>query len=182
MARNVQLIIVCEDVLHEVFVRAFLRRRGIKPMFFVKPPKGRGDAKQHVCEECSRQLEALRRFGGNRGLIFIIDADNLNVEDRKRQVDDACKARGIEPPKETEAVFGFIPKWEVENWLAFLRDGAADEQSNKYDKYAGHESDIYPLVERLADMCEQRKLPNAPSSLVEACSVYEKFVQWKKAT
>jgi hypothetical protein len=184
MNRNIQLIIVCEDILHEVFTRAFLYKRGVKRVLFDRPPKGRGDAKQLACEKFYAQLKAIRKFGGNRGLIFMIDADNLSVAGRLDWIRNAGKAFGIDPPGEGEAVFVVVPKWEVGYWLAYMRGEGVDEVPEKknYGKYAGCESKIYPLVERLADMCEQQELPDAPPSLIEACKVYEKFAQWKKTT
>jgi len=184
MPRKVDLVIVCEDTLHETFMRAFLYRRGFTAhdLTFRKAPHGQGDAKQNVCELLCKELAAIRRFASpGRGLVFVMDADNLTTDARRRCIEEACKALDVPPPAEEEPVFGIIPKWEIENWLAYLRDEAVDEQSNAYNKYTGCESKVYPLAERLADMCERKELPGAPPSLVKACAVYAKFTQWRKA-
>jgi hypothetical protein len=185
MARRVRLVIVCEDILHETFMRAFLYKRGFTrfELTFRKFTDGEGDAKQHVCATLCRELAAIRKFASpDRGLIFIIDADNLSVDDRRSRIYDACKTCNIQAPQADEAVFGVIPKWEIENWLAYLRGEPVDEKCNTYKKYRDCESKIYPLVDRLADMCEQQQLPGAPPSLVTACEVYARFKGWKRTS
>jgi hypothetical protein len=182
MPRKVSLVIVCEDILHETFVRAFLYRRGFSAhqLTFRKPPAASGDAKKNACSLFHRELQAIRRFSGSgRGLILILDADNMSPRDRKRWIDESCADNSTPRAAENEPVFTIIPKWEVENWLAHLGGEAVDEQLNTYDKYRGHESDIYPLVERLAEMCEQGEMPDAPPSLAEACGVYARFDRWR---
>ncbi len=85
------------------------------------------------------------------------------------------------PPYADEPVFAVIPKWEIENWLAYLRGEPVDEESSGYDKYRGRESAIYPLVEQLADSCDQQDLPNAPTSLETTCGDYPRFRKWIKS-
>ena len=183
MARKVQLVIVCEDLLQETFVRAFLKQLGFhrRKLTFRKAGPGEGDAKQYVVGETSRQLQALRRFSGRgRGLIFAVDADNLSVAQRRTTLDQACRDAGVQPPGSDEAVFAVIPKWEIENWLAYLRGETVDEQRNDYDKYRGRESDVHPLAKRLSEMCDRQELPDAPPSLVTACQEYGRFRDWSR--
>jgi len=180
MGKGVRLVVVCEDVLHETFARAFLyykRRFTHRDLDFSRAPPSKGDAKTHVCQEIVKELKALRRFPGERrGLIYLIDADNLEVQARFDAVRDACRQAGIDSPGAQDPVFGFVPRWEIENWLAFLREEQeVDEGSNGYDKYKGRESDIYPLVETLAESCERGTLKNPPQSLVRACKEHERF-------
>jgi len=181
MPRAVNLVIVCEDILQETFVRAFLRRRGFNrhQLRFPLRPSG-GDAKQHVCHCLCKELRVLRKSHRvAAGVIYVVDADNKTVEERRQFVETALRNNGVEPPSENEPVFGIIPKWEIENWLEFLRVGQADEDRNTYNKYRGHESDIYRLVEGLADQCVNRTLSNPPPSLESACTVYSNFFEWK---
>jgi len=183
-----KIIIICEDILHHTFLRAFLYRRGFTRKEVPPPPTndGKGDAKSRACERFCKELIVLRRFARpGHAIIFALDADNLTIDERMRTMVEACKSHGIEPPSRNDAVFGIIPKWEIEYWLAYLRGEEVDEHGEKvpYDKYKGCESKIYPLVERLADTCQQQKeLKGAPPSLIEACKVYDKFMQWKKNT
>jgi hypothetical protein len=183
MRQGVQVVILCEDLLHEVFARAFLYRRGFNrhDLRFVKAPTGHGDAKQCVRERLPIEIEALRRFAGGRAVICLTDADNRTLDERRKTLDDCCHAQGIQPRQHGEPVFFLIPKWEIENWLVYLRDGFCDEELNTYDKYRGRESDIYSLVEKLADMCESQRLEKSPPpSLVAACREYGLFQSWRK--
>jgi hypothetical protein len=179
MARNVRLVIVCEDLLHATFLRAFLYKRGFtaQQLTFKQAESGQGDAKQEVCKLVCRELQVIRKFTG-KGLVYVIDADNLTVAERRRAVEQFCRDSDVDPPRPDEAVFGVIPKWEIENWLAYLRGEPVDEDSNRYEKYRRCESDIYPLVERLADMCDRQDLPSAPASLEAACTDYPRFREW----
>lgn len=179
LARNVRLVIVCEDILHATFIRAFLYKRGFtrQQLTFRQAESGRGDAKQRVVGLVCRELQAVRKFAG-KGLIYLTDADNMSVSERRRTVEHACTEAGIEPPRPEEAVFAVIPKWEIENWLAYLRGETVDESRGDYPKYRNCESDIYPLVEQLADMCDERRLPLAPPSLATACADYPRFQEW----
>ena len=185
MARKVSLVVVCEDILHGTFFRAFLYRRGFTrhQLRILPAPPGAGDAKRHVCETLRRELTSLRRSSRRSvGVIFVVDADNLPVGDRLRWVQDACRTSGTAPPADDEAVFGIVPKWEIENWLAYLRGEPVDEQFNGYEKYRRCESLIYPLVGKLSDMCDEQQLPDAPPSLVKACGVYSRFKRWRRNT
>ncbi len=182
MPRAVNLVIVCEDILQETFVRAFLYRRGFvhhQLRFLPKPTTG--DAKQHVCHYLCQELKNLRRSARvAAGVIYVVDADNKTVEERRQFVETALRNRGVEPPNVGEPVFGIIPKWEIENWLEFLLAGRAEEDCKTYNKYRDHQSDIYPLVNSLADQCASRTLTNPPPSLESACTVCLKFFEWKK--
>lgn len=184
MGRGVRLVIVCEDLLHEVFVRAFLYRRGFTShdLQFEKAPAGQGDAKQCVRERLPVEVAAMRKFGSStRGVLCLTDADNLSPAQRMQSLDTCCQSQNVPPRSANEPVFYFVPKWEIENWLEYLRSGMCDEGKNIYDKYRNRESDIYPLVERLADMCAAGKLTGTPPvSLVAACAEYSRLRQWAR--
>lgn len=185
MAIGVQVVVVCEDILHETFVRAFLINVGFdrRKMTFRKAPAGEGDAKQFVCKELPREVQkTIRKYPHERrAVIYVIDADRLTTGARRQRVAQAFDAQGVSAPASEEPVFGFIPKWEIENWLAYLRQEDVDEESCGYDKYTGRESHVYPLVRRLADMCARQQLPNAPPSLVEACTSYATLKAWLRS-
>lgn len=182
MPRTVNLVIVCEDILQETFVRAFLYRKGfVRHQLRFLPKPTTGDAKQHVRRLLCQELQVLRRSArAAAGLIYVVDADNISVEERRHFIEAACSENSIPPPDGNEPVFGIIPKWEIENWLEFLAAGRMDEASNKYNKYRDHPSDIYPLVERLADQCASRTLTNPPPSLESTCAVFARFAKWKR--
>ena len=61
-ARNVEVVIVCEDTQHESFVRRFLKKRGYANRKFRvhKNPSGRGSAEQWVRSEYVVALKTYR--------------------------------------------------------------------------------------------------------------------------
>lgn len=182
MKKGVRLVVVCEDLLHEVFARAFLYRRGFSrhDLQFEKAPVGRGDAKQCVRERLPIEIEAMRKFrGASRGVLCITDADSSTTHARIQSLDECCHSSGIAPRSENEPVFYFVPRWEIENWLEYLRNDACDEDFNGYDKFRNREADVYPLVEKLADMCAARRLSGTPpASLIAACPEHDRLKDW----
>ncbi|MEW6741785.1 MAG: hypothetical protein AB1486_03415 [Planctomycetota bacterium] len=68
------------------------------------------------------------------------------------------------------------------SWIAYLRGETVDEDSNRYEKFSKREADIYPWVERLAEMCDSQELPNAPPSLTAACADYPRSREWSRST
>jgi hypothetical protein len=188
MARGVRLVIVCEDILHETFARAFLKRRGLHPREMHFRRSAEGDAKQNVIRILVTELQAFRRHPGERrGLMYMIDADNLTVEQRRRTVEKKCQESGEVFPHNEKSVFAIIPKWEIENWIAYLKSlteetaQAINEDSNEYPKYRHCESEIYPYVEHLADVCNTGALPTPPPSLQTACAEYPRLRAWLKS-
>ena len=184
MSRGVQAVVVCEDRQHEVFVRAFLLRRKFDrhKLRFEIARQGKGDAKQFVRERFVLEVSALRTYSGERRmLIAMTDADNLSTAERRDSLIQACKTEKCDPPAAEDPIYIFTPKWEIETWLKFLRDGEADESVNNLPKLI-EPSDAYPLVNRLVDdMCDRQEIPsNSPPSLKLACKEYERMRDFLK--
>jgi hypothetical protein len=185
MGRGVQAVIVCEDTQHEVFVRAFLRRRGFTPrdLRFEKSPPGKGDAKQFVRERFVVEVKALRAYAGERRMLLAMtDADDVSTAERRDTLIQACIGASSNPPAAEDPIYVFIPKWEIETWLKFLRDGGADESVDDLPKLPDL-SETYVLVNRLVDeMCDRQNMPQeAPSSLKLACEEYKRMMRFLKA-
>ena len=80
MSRQVQLVLLCEDQQHEVFVRRFLAAAGwsTRRLRIQMAPPGKGSAEQFVREQFPKELQAYRsnRIRLSLGLIVIRDGDN----------------------------------------------------------------------------------------------------------
>ncbi len=174
MSKASQIIILCEDKAHEVFVKHFLKKGwGVKPRAIRVPPypSGKGSGKKHVEDNISREAEALRRRHPSTILLVIRDADELSVDQAKADLEDR-----IEPPRDDNEPIAFIiPKWEIETWIAYLDGNPNVDESdketykNKYAKIA-ESKDVHPFVDKLADDCKKnRPLASAPDSLQKAC-------------
>ena len=172
MSRASEIILLCEDRLQEVAVRRFLRKRGANHRQIRVPPypKGRGCGEQYVRGEYANELKGFRQRSSKAQtlLIAVIDADTGSVEERCRQLEEACEGKGIEPRGENEAVVHFVPRRHIETWLAYL-DGQLVNETDSYKgsyAFSGRESDAKQLVDRL---CHGDLPGDKPPSLRQAC-------------
>ena len=56
-----------------------------------EPDAGAGE--QFVRDNYPAQLDAIRKHGGI--LVVMIDGDNYSIEQRQKQMDEACKQKGV---------------------------------------------------------------------------------------
>lgn len=178
-AAPVHTVIVCEDLQHEVFVRRFLRDRGwgTRQIRAQKAPAGSGSAEQWVRQRLPSELRAYRDRSSRAttNLIVVMDADTGTVEQHTRELQQACRDAGLEPPAAGERVLFVIPRRNIETWLAYLRGEAVDEQT-AYPKYQ-EQSDCKKDVDALSEMCRgQRPLSQGvPLSLLTVCDEYKRL-------
>jgi hypothetical protein len=179
--KGVQVVILCEDLQQECFIRHLFRLRGyqkhqLRPE---KPRPGCGSGEQFVREQFPRELANCRRRRRSHPgtwlcLIVCMDADTQTVEDRVKSLRKACTDAGVPFRGEGEQVCFVVPKRNIETWLAYLRGEPVDEQA-EYRKYACP-SDCQRDVEHLDEMCRQQKLkPVPPPSLSHACEEFKRL-------
>ena len=169
------MVLLCEDLQTDMFLRRFLRRRfgrRFRHEIASAPfAAGRGSGEQRVREQFPDQLELIR---GRRGtaLIVVIDADTESAEARRTQLQRQCAARGIAALRDSDPVLVVVPRRSIETWFQYLSGHEFDE-TTRY-RHLRREADCQPLADRLFDMChKQQKLAEpAPASLVEACQEY----------
>jgi hypothetical protein len=90
MSKASQIIVLCEDKAHELFVRRFLKKGwGVKPRAIRVPPypNGKGSGKKHVEDNISLEAEALRRRQASTILLVVQDADEISVGQVKTNLD-----------------------------------------------------------------------------------------------
>ena len=166
-----QVIALCEDKQHQVFVRRFMKPRTNHPIRFVSAPVGEGAGEQFVRDQYPRQLRALRAAAVNAVLVVMIDGDTAGLAERIRQLDEACRLSRIAARTDADRVVLLVPERNIETWLAYLNGATVDETTN-YRKLPkpGH---CKEHVRALADMCARRELRQpAPQSLIAACGEY----------
>ncbi|MCY3871836.1 MAG: hypothetical protein OXG87_19990 [Gemmatimonadetes bacterium] len=106
-------------------------------------------------------------------LVVMIDSDNDSIEERMKQLDDACTQKGVSPRESGDKVkiAIFVPKRNIETWLAYL-DGEPVNETDEYPKL-GRERDCEKHVKVLEEMCTRGRLRTpAPPSLEDACRKY----------
>ena len=172
------MIVLCEDSQTNKFLRRFLRRRYGRRfgrrIRTLPIAAGSGSGEQRVREQFPEQLELIR---GRRGavLIVVIDADTLSTSVRRRQLQQQCAERGVEPLRDSDPVLVVVPRRNIETWFHYL-NGREFDETTRY-RHLPREADCEPLADRLYDMChKQQKLAEpAPASLVEACQEYPRL-------
>jgi len=180
MSRNVNVIILCEDRQQETFARRFLAKAGTgwRVLRVEVSPKGRGSGEQFVRARFPKELAYYRsrqhRVG--QALVVAIDADRRTVAERVQQVEDAATHGGLEPRRPDERVAIFVPKRNIETWLAYL-DGKEVNEDDAYPRL-DRERDCRRHVNCLHEMCQRGALREpAPPSLKAACVEYQSRLQ-----
>lgn len=175
MNRNVQIVLLCEDVQHETFVRRFLAKAGwsTRRLRVEKAPGGCGSAEQWVRTRFPTELAEYRRRPGNaQALIVILDGDNRGVQTRTTELDDACRMNNIDIRTPDERVLVLVPTWNIETWIAYLKGQTVDETTRDYPRLP-RPRECQVSVEKLIAMCREKGLREpAPSSLRAACVEY----------
>lgn len=181
MSRASQVIILCEDKLHEVFVRRFLKEYGYSACDLHMagyPAGGAGSGESFVRRSYPGELKAYRARSAKATtfLIVVIDADTSPVAHREDQLRRACEKADVPPRQDGERVVHAIPKRAINTWLACL-DGKSVDEETDYSKgrysFRGRESDTREIIKRLHAMCLKGELPgDAPASLRHACEEF----------
>lgn len=170
--RRVNVVLLCEDVQQEAFVRRFLKAQKVEVGDLRVEKCSAGSAEQFVRQRYPEELAALRRRHARSLLIVVLDGDALGVRQRKEDLAAACLAAGIEDRPLDGSVTVLVPTWNVESWLAYLGGERVDESRGDYPRLA-RPGDCQQQVVALAAMCAERHLrPPAPASLVDACTEY----------
>jgi hypothetical protein len=170
--RRVQTVILCEDIQHQVFVYRFLKLRGadIRAITVLCSPKGRGSGTQFVLNRFPVEVKAYRSKSTYLSLclIVVIDADDLSVEERIRQLDDCLVDAGQPRRTAQERIVILVPKRNIETWIRYLDGNGADE-TTAYPKLS-EESKCKSAVRRLVDLYPRDIQDDAPDSLLRACT------------
>ena len=190
MSRASEIVILCEDKLHEVVVRRFLTKGwSVSPRTIrVCPyPEGRGSGESHVRTQLAKEMKAYRARQAATILVAMVDADTGTVAEHQAELDAALTREGVAPRLPGDNVVYLVPKRSIETWLAYL-DGEPvvenepeEQKSGKFRykaKYGfrGCESKARPLVDRLAESCRKgRALAKPPDSLVVACKEFDRM-------
>jgi hypothetical protein len=137
-----------------------------------KAPRPRGSGEQFVRESFPVELRAIRSGHVNRALIVIIDGDSAGISRRMSQLDDACRAVGVEPRKSQDPMAVLVPTWCIETWFAYLDGETVEEGRGDYPKLP-RQRECQRHVDALVRMCEAGNLrPPAPPSLEAGCDEF----------
>ena len=179
-------VILCEDLQASCFLRRALiaagaRRHDIRVCPF---PDNRFRAQsasddrpvdgyrvyacgsQHVRENYPSELVAIRARSAKRdaALVVHIDVDNSStsertVQDRQRELEGACRARGVPARRDSDPVAHIVPRRNIETWIHFLRGNAPIDEAVEYPKWGGREAEA---AEAAVDFVARSREPGAP--------------------
>ncbi len=173
---GVSVVLLCEDKQTDTFVRRFLRHRnfGSRDIRTLPLPNARQSGEQWVRERYPDQVKAIR--GRQQAyLIVVTDADSGSTDDRRRQLDAACRQMDVPRRSGTDPVLVIIPRRNIETWLAYLEGNDVDE--DRHYRKLKREGDCAEHARQLHLMCheKQRLREPAPASLKEACEEYSRL-------
>jgi len=170
---SAKVVLLCEDLQTDVFVRRFLARRNVRSRDIdtCPLPDGRQAGEQWVRTRFPEELEKIRRRQ-RALLVVVIDADVGSTRDRHTQLERQCREAGVERRMPEDPVIVAVPRRNLETWFEYLRGKPVDETID-YPRLR-RESDCKPFADRLHDMCykQQRLDEPAPPSLWEVCEEY----------
>lgn len=177
MKRVTQLVLLCEDEQHAVFMSRFIKRMGWRTsqLRIEKASRGKGSAEQFVREAYPRELMAYRRNRSRIGcmLAVMVDGDNQGVSARSNSLQAACINAGVPPRQAGDKVAVFVPTWNIETWLTYLVGTEVDERRSDYPKLA-RPRECQEQVNRLKVMCDGREMQEpVPPSLQIACEEFQ---------
>jgi hypothetical protein len=172
MKRRVQVIILCEDTQHEVFIRRFLVAKGLEIRDIKVYKTSTGSGEQFVRENFVDRLRYYRSRSASAKLIVMIDGDMIGVSGRINQLQHECDNRGVEFRRNNEAVMIAIPTWNIETWIHFLKGNDIDENKKDYPKLIKNERECQFAVDRLVEICNNKEPIVGCPSLIAACEEY----------
>lgn len=176
MGKAASIIVLCEDMAHEVFVKRFLSKGWGVPARKIRIrayPTGKGSGKDHILKTIGEEAKALRSRPRSTMLIVVLDADEKPVQHWHAVLDQKSRRQ-----ETGNLIVYVVPRWHLETWLAYLDAGGRAHEGDKktykksYDTIARSKK-VHPLVDKLALECrEGRDLPDALSSLQLTCKEF----------
>jgi hypothetical protein len=172
--RYTEVVVLCEDIMHLNFVRRYLILRGIQSRRIrgsVAPP-GRGAGAQYVIERYPIEVKALRsRPHVRAGLVVVVDADNLPVEERVRQLD---RSLGQPAREDAERIGILTPKRNIETWIFYLLGNTVNDDDDYKNRVSP--SALKEAVAAFGNLCPRKAVDIAVSSLQRACEELTAFL------
>jgi hypothetical protein len=130
---GVRFTILVEDRTLERLVRHCLLEWGAssREIRVLPLPAGRGSGKQWVDREYPIQVRAYRRRAfENIVLVVGTDADEQTVQQRAQRLAGTLRDAGCDARTDQERIAIWIPKWNIETWLLFLKGEDVHEGIN----------------------------------------------------
>lgn len=170
-----EIILLCEDSPQERLAREYLKKCGAKDLEHVIRPRV-GGGFTRVLDQFPQELRACRTRHAKTLLIVIIDADQLSVEKRRKQLLERAKAAGLDDPGSNEPVSILVPKRNIETWLKALLGSVVNEEDD-YKNWKKLSKDDYRTA---ASVLFDWSRPNATPASTIIGSLQQALPVWNK--
>lgn len=155
-------ILLCEDDPHAQLVRAYMERCGLQtrePYFHPRTASREvhGGNVNWVIREYPKELHACRQrhvTHANTLLIVVIDADDLEVVDRRNQLKANPPASAIDP------VVILIPKRHIETWIRFALGDRVSELEDCKKNREPSKSEVREAAKLIHDWARGNPAPD----------------------
>ena len=133
-----RVVVLCEDSLHERFLKRWLENRKIKVVDADVAPKAKGSGSAYVKNRFLLFVKKAKQKANQEGLGFIVMLDGDNSGFVKQKADLASLIEGDETLKSTfeNAVVALIPSWSLDTWVLAICEIDVSEtiQTSESDK------------------------------------------------
>jgi len=166
MNKASQIVLLCEDRAHEIFVLRLLKSGWhVKPRAIrVLPyPGGKGSGKKYVEDNLSREAQSCRARHASTVLLVVRDADEQTVDN----VASVLNEKIVPPRKKGEPIAFIIPSMDID-------ETDKETYKNKYGKISESKA-VHAFVDSLAGDCRGKEtLVSSPDSLESACMEFDR--------
>jgi hypothetical protein len=176
-----QIILLCEDDGHRRLAVAYMNRCRINRRVVVEKVASRlqrGGNVDWVLREFPAELRACRQRHQRAKtlLVVVVDADNLTVDERRRQLNDRLEVAGYEELTANDPVALLIPRRHIETWIRSLlgEEVTEDDDCKDWKKLTKGE------LRQAADTAYQWARPNAIAGLTCVRSLTTSLPEWLK--
>ena len=172
-----QYFILCEDVQMDSFINAFLKCNGIicRKRYTIPIPAGKGCGEAFVRHKLPTEIKMLHSKNYNSIVVIACaDADKLSVSNREKMLVDEVKKELPKWESKKEMLLIWIPKKEIETWIAFFKESVVDEEMEF--KHSGHPVECVDEARKMYEYCRgeveyESILPSLSRAKDEYCRV-----------
>lgn len=133
MSNSVSIRLLCEDIAHEKFVQAFLRKKGrfairAYPDSYRSHEKGgRKPNNDFVLDNAPKEVGVARKASTKRALVIVIDGDTRGSASRQGNIAQVLKEAELEALNSSERITIVIPCRNIETWIHHFNGQMVDE-------------------------------------------------------
>lgn len=174
MSRKVTAVVLCEDKQSQTVLRRYLKERGFARVRLLPLPAGQGCGSQYVREQYAKEVSRQRDGSVAQVLVVHIDADNLTVESRHRELAEELKGANIAQRARDEPIALVVPRWETETWLHHYLGRPDVVETERYPKFKDDEAEAAkPTVAALVELVDGRAI--APTNIPSIARTVEEL-------